>query len=66
MGRIHYTFSAYWDAFLQWTNPYIGIAAAQYQLHRVALARGLSDGEAQTFVNQYTKGRQFGFLGNLR
>src|SRR5215208_2408162 len=47
-------------------NPYIGIAAAQYQLHRVAQARGRSDGEVQTFVNQYTKGRQFGFLGNLR
>ena len=44
-------------------DPHISIAAAQYQLHRVAQARGLSDEAVQTLVNQYTKGRQFGFLG---
>jgi len=44
-------------------DPHISIAAAQYQLHRVAQARGLSDEQVQTLVNQYTKGRQFGFLG---
>jgi potassium-transporting ATPase KdpC subunit len=44
-------------------DPHISIAAAQYQVHRVAQARGLSDEAVQTLVNQYTKGRQFGFLG---
>lgn len=44
-------------------DPHISIAAALYQAHRVAQARGLSDEAVQTLVNQYTKGRQFGFLG---
>jgi potassium-transporting ATPase KdpC subunit len=29
----------------------------------LAQARGLSDEAAKTLVNQYTKGRQLGFLG---
>lgn len=44
-------------------DPHISIAAAQYQVHRVAQARGLSDEAVNTLVNQHTKGRQFGFLG---
>jgi K+-transporting ATPase ATPase C chain len=44
-------------------DPHISIAAAYYQVHRVAQARGLSDEAVKTIVNQYTKGRQFGFLG---
>jgi potassium-transporting ATPase KdpC subunit len=44
-------------------DPHISVAAAQYQIHRVAAARGLSDQAVQTLVNQYTQGRQFGFLG---
>ncbi len=44
-------------------DPHISVAAAQYQVHRVAAARGLSDQAVQTLVNQYTQGRQFGFLG---
>ena len=44
-------------------DPHISVAAAIYQVHRVAQARGLSDEAVQTLVNQYTKGRQFGFLG---
>jgi potassium-transporting ATPase KdpC subunit len=44
-------------------DPHISVAAAQYQVHRVAAARGLSDSAVQTLVNQYTQGRQFGFLG---
>ena len=47
-------------------DPHISIAAAQYQIHRVARARGLSDEAIQTLVNQYTEGRQFGFLGEPR
>src|SRR6266545_7175671 len=44
-------------------DPHISIAAALYQVHRVAQARGLSDEAVKILVNQYTKGRQFGFLG---
>jgi K+-transporting ATPase ATPase C chain len=47
-------------------DPHISVAAALYQVHRVAQARGLSDGAVKTLVNQYTKGRQFGFLGEPR
>jgi K+-transporting ATPase ATPase C chain len=44
-------------------DPHISIAAAWYQVHRVAQARGMSDEAVKALVNQYTKGRQFGFLG---
>jgi potassium-transporting ATPase KdpC subunit len=44
-------------------DPHISVAAAQYQVHRVAQARGLSDDAVQSLVDQYTEGRQFGFLG---
>ena len=47
-------------------DPHISIAAALYQVHRVAQARGLSDDSLKTLVNQYTEGRQFGFLRQLR
>jgi potassium-transporting ATPase KdpC subunit len=44
-------------------DPHISVAAAQYQVHRVAAARGLSDEQVKSLVDQYTQGRQFGFLG---
>jgi potassium-transporting ATPase KdpC subunit len=44
-------------------DPHISVAAAQYQVHRVAQARGLSDDAVQSLVDQYIEGRQFGFLG---
>jgi potassium-transporting ATPase KdpC subunit len=47
-------------------DPHISVAAALYQIHRVAQARGLSDEAVRSFVNQYTEGRQFGFLGEPR
>jgi K+-transporting ATPase ATPase C chain len=47
-------------------DPHISIAAALYQVHRVAQARGLSDEAVRSIVNQYTEGRQFGFLGEPR
>jgi K+-transporting ATPase ATPase C chain len=47
-------------------DPHISVAAALYQVHRVADARGLSDEAVQTLVNEYTEGRQFGFLGEPR
>ncbi len=47
-------------------DPHISVAAALYQVHRVATARGLSEAEVVALVNQYTDGRQFGILGEPR
>ncbi len=44
-------------------DPEISPAAALYQVHRVAKARGLSDENVRDLVTQYTRGRQLGFLG---
>jgi len=44
-------------------DPHISIAAALYQVHRVATARGLDVAQVQALVDKYTEGRQFGFLG---
>ncbi len=47
-------------------DPNISVAAADYQIHRVAVARGMSDQAVQALVDKYTQGRQFGFLGEPR
>ena len=47
-------------------DPHISIAAATYQVHRVAAARGWSEADVQSLVDEYTEGRQFGFLGEPR
>lgn len=47
-------------------DPEISPAAAQYQLARVAKARGLSTAQIQALVSEYTSGRQFGMLGEPR
>ena len=47
-------------------DPHISVAAALYQVHRVAAARGLSEAEVQSLVDKYTEGRQFGILGEPR
>jgi K+-transporting ATPase ATPase C chain len=47
-------------------DPHISVAAALYQVHRVAQARGLSEEAVKALVEQYTEGRQFGFLGEPR
>jgi K+-transporting ATPase ATPase C chain len=44
-------------------DPHISVAAALYQVHRVAAGRGMSDAEVTSLVEKYTQGRQFGFLG---
>ena len=47
-------------------DPEISPAAAQYQLARVARARGLDPARVQALVNACTRGRQFGLLGEPR
>ncbi len=47
-------------------DPHISVAAALYQVHRVASVRGLSEADVQSLVEKYTEGRQFGFLGEPR
>src|SRR5512141_879795 len=37
-------------------DPHISIAAALYQVQRVAAARGLSEAQVKSLVNQYTQG----------
>jgi len=44
-------------------DPHISLAAAQYQIQRVAWFRGLSETSLNALVQQYTENRQFGFLG---
>jgi K+-transporting ATPase ATPase C chain len=47
-------------------DPHISVAAALYQVHRVAQARGLSEEAVKILVDKSTEGRQFGLLGEPR
>lgn len=47
-------------------DPHISVAAALYQVHRVATVRGLSEADVRALVDKYTTGRQFGLLGEPR
>jgi K+-transporting ATPase ATPase C chain len=47
-------------------DPHISPAAAQYQINRVAKARGMDSSKVQALVAQYTEARQFSFLGEPR
>jgi K+-transporting ATPase ATPase C chain len=47
-------------------DPQISVAAALYQVPRVAPARSLSEDRVRALVAQFTKGRQFGILGEPR
>jgi K+-transporting ATPase ATPase C chain len=47
-------------------DPEISLAAARYQINRVAKARGLEGSKVQDLVAQYAQARQLGFLGEPR
>ena len=47
-------------------DPHISIAAAQYQVSRVARYRELSEDQVSELVGRFTEGRQFGILGEPR
>jgi K+-transporting ATPase ATPase C chain len=47
-------------------DPDITPAAAEFQLPRVAQARGISEDALRKFVEEHTQRRQFGLLGEAR
>jgi potassium-transporting ATPase KdpC subunit len=47
-------------------DPHISPEAAQLQIARVAVARGLSPDKITALVNKFTEGSQWGFLGEPR
>jgi potassium-transporting ATPase KdpC subunit len=47
-------------------DPHISPAAAEYQMARVAKARGISEDQVKILVANHTEGRTFGVLGEPR
>lgn len=47
-------------------DPHISPAAAQYQVPRVARARGMSETAVQELVARHTEGRQWSLMGEAR
>jgi K+-transporting ATPase ATPase C chain len=47
-------------------DPHITVAAALYQVPRVARARGVSQAQVRVLVEEYTEGRQWGLFGEPR
>ena len=47
-------------------DPHISVAAALYQVPRVAKARGQSTAQLQALIAQHREGQRFGFIGEPR
>lgn len=47
-------------------DPHISVAAARYQIGRVARSRSLTEAQVRLLVDQNTEGRQLGLLGEPR
>jgi K+-transporting ATPase ATPase C chain len=47
-------------------DPHISLAAALYQLPRVAQARGMDTAAVRAIIDRFTEGRQLGLLGEVR
>ena len=47
-------------------DPHISLAAAEYQVERVAEVRGVETAVVRQLVNEYTEGRTLGLLGEPR
>ena len=47
-------------------DPHLSLAAADFQVPRVARERGMSESDVRTLVASHTEGRQLGFLGEPR
>ena len=47
-------------------DPHLGPPAAQWQVSRVARARGVAPERVRQLVDDVTEGRQLGFLGEPR
>jgi K+-transporting ATPase ATPase C chain len=47
-------------------DPHISPAAAEYQIGRISRARSVEEEKVRVLLSKYTKGRQFGFLGEPR
>jgi potassium-transporting ATPase KdpC subunit len=47
-------------------DPHISLAAAEYQVERVAQVRGLETAVVRQLITEHTEGRTFGLLGEPR
>lgn len=47
-------------------DPHISLAAAEYQVHRVAKARRLSETQVRELMQKHTEGRQWHLFGEAR
>lgn len=47
-------------------DPHISVAAAEFQVPRIAQLRSLPDEQVREIIHQHTAGRQFGILGEPR